>query len=60
MFFSEQSPLAVLLYGEGCRNKAVPGKSVLPVIDPQNSLEIGQGDKGMQYRSVHANRVSPA
>jgi hypothetical protein len=38
-------PFAVLLDGVGGSDKAIAGKSILPVIDPQDGLEIGQGDK---------------
>jgi hypothetical protein len=48
MFLADQPPLAVLLYGIGGGDEAIPAESILPVINAQNGLEIGQGDEGMQ------------
>jgi hypothetical protein len=45
--FADKPPFAVLLDGISSGYQAIAGKSILPVIEAQNGLEIGQGDKGM-------------
>jgi hypothetical protein len=47
MFFAKQTPFAVLLDGVSRRDKAIPGKTVIPVIKAQNGLEVGQRNKGV-------------
>jgi hypothetical protein len=47
VFFPQKPPSAVLLNRVRSGYKAVPGKSVLPVINPQDGLEIRQGDKAV-------------
>jgi hypothetical protein len=64
VFLVDQPPFAILLNGIGGGDKTVPGKNILPVINSQNGLEIGQWDKGMQrgircpVSVFHAERVS--
>jgi hypothetical protein len=65
MPFQKQPPLAVLLNGTGGGCQAVPGKPILPVIQAQKGLKIGQRDKGMQRGArspasvVHVPKVNP-
>jgi hypothetical protein len=55
----------VLLNGTGGGCQAVPGKPILPVIQAQKGLKIGQRDKGIQRGArspasvVHEERVRP-
>jgi hypothetical protein len=44
LFLHKETPLAVLLNGESCRDKTKTADLILPVIKAQNGLEVLKGD----------------
>jgi hypothetical protein len=58
MTADKEAPVAVLLNGISRRDKAISGKTILPVIKAQNSLEVLKMDKGMQRRGLSPGFVA--